>query len=349
MSQRRWLAAIVAAAMVVASFAAWPSTRQALAAADTTFSGRATVISGQVEGLSIGPIVDTGPVSSSGGELEASLLTYPISGFPDPTNGALSGEVLHAAVVAHGSHSHADATVASFSLRAAGQSIGASFLSARADARCNGGTASVAGSADVVDLTLNGNTISVSGSVGQTIPLLGIGAIIINEQVFSASAGNGDITVNALHITLTDPLTGKRTEVIVASAHADIACGTTGSCANQDFVTGGGWITTSSGSRANFAVAAGKTPGWGHLLYIDHGAGLKVKGTGVTMYAPGATATARHIEGTDEANGAPGTYQIDVADNGEPGVNDTFRMTLSSGYSQGPKTLDGGNIQLHCK
>ena len=38
---------------------------------------------------------------------------------------------------------------------------------------------------------------------------------------------------------------------------------------------------------------------------------------------------------------------VDVADNGEPGVNvDTFAITLSNGYSASGK-LGGGNIQLH--
>ena len=348
MSHHRSFTVVFAATLLVMSVAS--PARQIFAAADTTFSGRATVISGQVEGITVGPLADTGDVSPSGDHLDRTVLTYPIPGVTDPTNGALSAEVLHAAVVAHGNHSHAEAMVASFSLSAAGQRIGASFLSARADARCNAGTATVSGSAEVVDLKLNDQTITITGGVGQTIPLLGLGAIIINEQVFSASAGSGDITVNALHVMLTDPATGKRTDVVVASAHADIACGTNVAlCADQDFVTGGGWITTSSGSRANFAVAAGKTAGWGHLMYIDHGAGLKVKGTGVTMYMPGPTPTARHIEGTDEANGAPGTYQVDVADNGEPGRDDTFRIWLSNGYAQGPVTLSGGNIQLHCR
>ena len=38
--------------------------------------------------------------------------------------------------------------------------------------------------------------------------------------------------------------------------------------------------------------------------------------------------------------------QADVADKGEPGRTDTFRLQLSNGYSAAG-TLDGGNIQLH--
>jgi hypothetical protein len=57
--------------------------------------------------------------------------------------------------------------------------------------------------------------------------------------------------------------------------------------------------------------------------------------------------TTRHIEGTAQVNGQDGfTYQVDVADNGEPGGSDTFTLQLSGGYgASGP--LAGGNIQLH--
>ncbi len=346
MKTARWSSA-VAATLVLASIVAWPSDQHTLAASDTTFSGQATVVKGQVEGIPVGPLADTGPVSSSGGELEASLLEYPVAGVPDPTSGALSAEVFHAAVHARGNTSRAEATVANFAVATLGQQIGATLLMSRAEATCNGSTASVSGSSEVAGLTLNGQTITVSGGVNQTVPVPGLGVIVINEQVAAASAGQGDITVNALHIALTDPVLGKKTDLVVASAHADIACGTSGPCANQDFMTGGGWITTSSGSKANFALAAGTRTGWGHLQYIDHGALLKVKGTSVTMYASTGP-TSRHIEGTADVNGSPATYQVDAADNGEPGRLDTFRLTLSNGYTQST-TLDGGNIQLHCR
>ena len=84
---------------------------------------------------------------------------------------------------------------------------------------------------------------------------------------------------------------------------------------------------------------------WGHLSYIDHGSdGLKVKRTGVTAYS--GTGTSRHIEGTADIDGASGTYAVDVADNGEPGRNDTFSLKLSNGYTASGN-LAGGNIQLH--
>jgi hypothetical protein len=347
MKIHRPVTAAVAAVFFVALLG-WSSGGHAAAATATTFSGRATVIQGQVAGIAIGPIVDTGPVDAGGGSLHESLLEYQ-TGLPAPANGSLSAEVLHAAVVAHGNKSSAEAFVASFSLSTLGQSVEATVLSARASATCNGSTASVSGSSQVAGLTVNGQTIAVTGQANQEVPVPGFGVIVVNEQIASASGQNGDITVNALHIVLTDPLLGTRTDLIVASAHADIACGLAGpgDCANKDFVTGGGWITR-SGARATFAVAGGPG-GWGHLQYIDHASGFKVKGTGVTDYGPGTTgATSRQIDGTATWTGGGGTYHAEVADNGEPGRNDTFRLMLSNGYGAAG-LLDGGNIQLHCK
>jgi hypothetical protein len=331
--------------LFVVGLLSWPSASHVLAATATTFSGRAVVLEGQVEGASIGPLVDTGPVAPEGGSLHAHLLSYPDGG-PDPTNGALKAEVLHAAVTAHGDRSRAEATVANLQVSAAGQTLGASFLSARAMAVCRKGTATVSGSSEIATLTVNDKTVVVDGTMNQTVTLPTIGEIIINEQVFSASAGNGEVTVNALHLKLTNPITGAKTDLVIASAHADIACGQNGGCDSQDFVTGGGWITASSGAKGNFAVAGGKVD-WGHLLYIDHGGGPRVKGTAVTMYS--GTDNTRKIVGNAEINGASVTYTVDVTDGGEPGRGtDTFSISLSNGYKAGGY-LGGGNIQLHCK
>ena len=90
-----------------------------------------------------------------------------------------------------------------------------------------------------------------------------------------------------------------------------------------------------------------------HLVYIDHGANMKVKGTGVMAYGmvdSTGTTTPPHIEGTCEVDGLACTYTVDATDNGEPGRNDTFAIKLSNGYQAPPGNLDGklagGNIQL---
>ncbi len=346
MKTYRPITAAVTALFAVALLG-WPISGHATASTATTFSGRATVLQGQVANVTVGPIVDTGPVNAGGGELEASLFEYP-DGLPDLTSGALHAMILHATVVAHGNRSSAEVFVAKLSVKAANQSVAAEALLARASATCNGSSANVSGSSEIAGLTINGQTITVSGEVNQQVPVPGFGVIVINEQIGSASGQSGDITVNALHIKLTDPLLGTKTDLIVASAHADIACGEVagGGCGNKDFVTGGGWITR-SGERATFAIAGGPG-GWGHLQYNDHNS-FKVKGTGVTAYGPGTTGpTSRQIDGTADWTGGSGTYHAEVADNGEPGRSDTFSLVLSNGYTAAG-TLDGGNIQLHCK
>jgi hypothetical protein len=331
-----------------------PLTSGSLAAGDTTtFSGRGTVVQGKVLGIPVGPIADTGDVSPQGGALEARELQYPVNGLPDATNGALTAEVLHASTVAQGNQSRTQATVASFNLILAGQTISGEFLKAQAQAQCTRNKASVSGSSEILNLVINGMPIVVTGEVNQTVALPGgVGVVIINEQTAVASGDRGDITVNALRIKIPGLVAGTDTDIIIASAHADITCATPPSCPlDKDFITGGGYITPLTGGKGTFGVAGGiKNSGfWGHLTYIDHGANLKVKGTGVTAYTVTGP-TSRQILGTCEINGAPGTYKVDVEDNGEPGRGtDVFTITLSNGYTAGG-TLAGGNIQLHtCK
>ena len=312
----------------------------------TTFSGDARVIQATVLALPTIVVGEAGPLDASGGADHSTLLSATISKEQTLNLLALDAEVVHAATVGQGNHSRAEASVADASLNVVGNTIQADVLSSRAEARCDGaGGASASGSSEILGLVVNGRAITVSGDPNQTETIDGI-KVVINEQSGSTSGNGADITVNALHVTVSNPLTGQLADVVISSSHADIACAACSSPVG-DFVTGGGWITGQSGARANFAVAGGLKNGalWGHLTFIDHGSGLKVKGTGVTKYVKVDEVT-RHIEGTADINGSPGTYEVDVADNGEPGRNDTFKIGLSNGYAASG-TLAGGNIQLH--
>ena len=333
------------AAPVLATDATAPSATQA-----TSYSGHATVVQAKL----FGPVpaavtlVDAGSLPSSGGAREASLLDASVPGL-------LTAEVLHATSVGQGNASRSEASVAELALTVGTNSISAGFLEARATAMCTDGGATASGSSHIARLSVNGQVIQVDGTPNQTVLLPnGTGKVVINEQT---SAGSGDITVNALHVSVDGVA-----DVIISSAHADITCAPAPppppppGCTPADFITGGGWITgTPSGAKANFGVAGGIKQGtfWGHLTYNDHGSnGPQVKGTGVTGYTtPDATfPTMRRITGTAEVNGLSGfTYQVDVADNGEPGRDDTFAIEPSgAGYSYGAEgTLSGGNIQLH--
>ena len=321
--------------------------RASTAATSTTFSGDATVLRASVLGQQ--PIVlgEAGPLPEGGGAEETTLLTVS----KDQTGGLLAAEAVHATTVAQGNNSSAEASVASANLTVAGHTIQADLLRSQASATCDGnGQASASGSSELAGLIIDGQAITVTGEPNQTL-YLGNLKVVINQQSGSSSGNHGDITVNALHVTASDPVTGPLADVVISSAHADITCG---GCTPPvgDFVTGGGWITgTPSEARANFAVAGGIKNGglWGHLSYIDHGPnGIKVKGTSVTAYEVMGP-TWRRIEGTADVDGVSGIgYIIDVTDAGEPGRDDMFSMTLTNGYRAGGK-LAGGNIQLHPK
>lgn len=122
----------------------------------------------------------------------------------------------------------------------------------------------------------------------------------------------------------------------------------------DDFVTGGGWIVTSSGAKANFGVHGGIRNGslWGGLNYIDHGRRMHVKSTAVTGYQH-VDARTRQITYNVTIDGQPGTAIVIVTDNGEPGTHDIFQIRLSNGYfaagqlGNPNKRGGGGNIQLH--
>ena len=298
-----------------------------------TFSGQATVVRATVLGFKPVALSDTGPLPSSGGAQEASLLSASVPNL-------LSVDVLHATTVGQGDRSRSEASVADLSLTVGGNAISADFVMSSAMAVCTSSGPATSGSSELVNLVINGQTIAVSGAPNQTISLPAGGQLVINEQ---KSGGPGDITVNALHLSI--PIVA---DVVISSAHADVTCAGPTCNINNEFVTGGGWIIT-AGNKANFGVGGGLKNGsrWGHLEYIDHGTGMKVHGTGVTAYSVTGP-TSRRIEGTAEINGQPDfTYKVDVADNGTPGRGvDTFSIQLSNGYSA-LNNLGGGNIQLH--
>ncbi|MGE5624066.1 MAG: post-COAP-1 domain-containing protein [Bacillota bacterium] len=128
-----------------------------------------------------------------------------------------------------------------------------------------------------------------------------------------------------------------------------------------DFLTGGGWITHDDGSQANFGVGGGVKNGdwWGHLNYVDHENGLHVTGTAVTAYMEVDDHTREICGEADTDLYGPVDYDVVAADNGEPGEDDTFVLTLGQGgvtvytttvdsdHTLGGSAEGGGNIQLH--
>src|SRR3989475_4069865 len=329
------------------------------ATAGVTYSGRAfgAFVNVNLLGLVVGPetLSDTGPLPPSGGLQTNQLETVSIPGVLSAT--LMSTMTSGANGVARSEASLADLSV----LPGSAAAVTASFVRAQAEATCSG----VRGATEVADVTFGGQAIMVDPFAPNqtfTIPPNPIGVppvatLIINEQNTSSGGGTQDITVNALHLTVT--ASGVlAAEVILSIAHSDVqgcpGCPPKPPC-STDFVTGGGWIKVGN-SKANFGFNAGFKPNAStpeiHFNYIDHNSGMHMKATGISVYrqgdtSKGDTATTRHMEGNAEIDGNPGTYVIEVADNGEPGRNtDTISISLSNGYSAGG-TLEGGNIQLH--
>ena len=140
-------------------------------------------------------------------------------------------------------------------------------------------------------------------------------------------------------------------------AQAGITCGEKPPPPESDCgkLTGGGWITgTPSGDKGTFGVSGGIRRGefWGHLNYIDHGTGMHVRSTAVTGFTVDPTdADCRIITYDVLINDTAGTATVRACDKGEPGRNDIFEITLSTGYHAGGDLggarPGGGNIQLH--
>lgn len=319
----------------------------------TSYSGQATVCNlGNIHNFP-SPIVicDTGPLPSSGGTLEATVLETNVD------NGALTFDTADAITTGDGDQSRSSISVNDFHLTMLAAdgtitTVNANHIASSATATCKAnGHVKVIGGVDIEGLVVNGQTIQVSGQPNQVVPIPD-GRIIINEQNSSVNNNIGDITVVALDIQMTNCLSGP-----VGFVHADIVCGAGGPPPPKECgkLTGGGWIVgTPSGAKGTFAVSGGIRFGqfWGHLNYIDHGTGMHVTSTAVTSFVidPNDSDCA-DISYNVMIDGTPGTAYVVACDNGEPGVNDTFSISLSNGYSAagdlGGSRPGGGNIQMH--
>jgi hypothetical protein len=113
-------------------------------------------------------------------------------------------------------------------------------------------------------------------------------------------------------------------------------------------VTGGGTVDVPGPGIANFGfiVQARSTSGpiGGDLQYVNHASGATVHSVMFDSFAiTGNTAT---FGGTCTNNGVPCTFKVTVQDNGEPGTDDHFTITVDAGPPEGDK-LRGGNVQIH--
>ncbi|TMG79621.1 MAG: hypothetical protein E6H75_00390 [Betaproteobacteria bacterium] len=127
-----------------------------------------------------------------------------------------------------------------------------------------------------------------------------------------------------------------------------------------DFITGGGWVITDSGAKANFGAHGGCKNGafWGHVNVVDHSTNPPghLRSTQITGYLMDpAFPNARDICGIGIINNTfTMRFRVRLEDNGEPGGLDRFGLRLENGFDISTRELGppgpsggGGNIQLH--
>ena len=323
-----------------------PAAKPAKPLIPTKFGGQAVAVdlTNCVKGKTL-ILADTGLLLKTGGSLSASIGATNVGAV------SLGGAAVSVSGVAGVSSSAVIVTNFSLVSVNAGVTnvIAFSSASAVASAQCASNGVLLSASSQVVGLTINGVNVAVTGATNEVISLGAAGSIVLNAQMSSSTATRGQISVAAIFLMLAD-FTGP-----IAFAEADIRCGSAVPPGMRacDKVTGGGFIVgTPSGANGSFGVGGGIRRGafWGHLNYIDHGIGMHVRATAVTGYTV-IDAVTRKIDFNVTIDGAAGTASCIVADNGEPGRNDIFDITLSTGYHAGGDLggvgPGGGNIQLH--
>lgn len=325
--------ALIAATVGVA--AAGP----AAASSTVTYSGRGIAFSGTVAGTPVG-FADTLPLPPSGGDLDAGLVSAGVSS-------VLGADSLHASTLGENDRTRTEASAAAIAITAGTNSIQADFAMSRTMAVSSHGAPALSGSSTVTNLVVNDVAVAVTGAANQVVPVPG-GELVVNERITSTSGATGSITINALHLTLSDD-----TDLLVGSSKAGVTAGSSNCSSARQRSSGGGWIITPSGGKGSFGVTGRVTNNGsfsGHVVYTDHATNTRITGP-VTAYAEsGNIAT---LQGPAQVNGQPsGNFTVQVQDNGEPGNTDNFSISTAGAPPQaaaGP--LQGGNIQVNraCK
>jgi hypothetical protein len=191
-----------------------------------TYSGRATgvkstVITGIVPGVTTA-VTDTGTLPAAGGSINLASASANIANVL--TAGASTVNTSGSANTSQSSASiqNLDISIAGFDtdLRVRAATVASTTSCACPSGTCTGGST-------ITTLRIGqrggGTVITVTGAANQTV-VVTVGVVtltlVINEQIISPSS----LTVNALHATFTDTLTGVSTDVIVAQSHSDITC-----------------------------------------------------------------------------------------------------------------------------
>lgn len=193
----------------------------------TSFSGEATVVHAVVNNpLGGAPLLNfrlghAGPLPSTGGSDVDEILNANVSQAPL----TLTASVIRAATQGSGSTATSVARAAGLNLTLASLvAVTSTTLKSTATATCGANGAKVTGASVIEGLVINGTAVTVTGARNQVVDI-GPVHLVINQQIKNVDSF-GSITVNALRITVTDPLNNNAVlaTVVLSSAHADVTC-----------------------------------------------------------------------------------------------------------------------------
>src|SRR5712691_8563058 len=321
----------------------------ATSAHSNSVSGEAFGISVNAAGVRVGPTPHV-VLPPDGGMVRDQLLGIAV---PNLAASTTLGVVTTGSIGPNKASAQSSATVEQANLL--NGVVRAEAVVAMSSSTADGSTASsTAEGSTLIGLSINGSTpVDVTPPPNTTIPIPG-GAVILNEQIFEGDGVHTRaLTVNMIHVRLTDPVTAAITvDIIVSQAHSDVNFVPAPKAGNA-FMTGGGKLGTGR-EIATFGLNAGSRGSGGlhgHLQYTDHAGSLSVHSQSIDSFDL-ISSTCVTFSGGARVNNVDG-YRFTVnqaCDNGEPGVgHDTFDISVwgpGVAYSRSG-TLTGGNLQLH--
>lgn len=188
-----------------------------------TYNGQAFAVSAKVTAAAqpvvTTAIADTGDLPTAGGNI--SLTSVGVT-LPGGLVSVGSSTTSTAGGPAPGSLSQSTASVNNLNIGIPGAAITAAVVSSTTSCSCPGSVST--GSSTITNLVIAGNPITVTGEANQSVVLALSGSrtltVVINQQLVWPRS----ITVNALSITLQEPVIATSTQIVVASASSGINC-----------------------------------------------------------------------------------------------------------------------------
>jgi hypothetical protein len=180
---------------------AWSTVIAVGLALATAIPASAETYSGRAYGIMLGPpllsptvLCDTGELPSGGG----SLSDFVANGSASVSGQVVAATSLDCAATAASAVTQCVSDVQGLTLDLAAGLFFTTVTAARVrttgEAGCDGQT----GGTVIDGLTIGGVEVTVTGEANQVVDIPGIATLVINEQV----AGEGELTVNGLHLTL---------------------------------------------------------------------------------------------------------------------------------------------------